>query len=222
MLAAPKGSRDLAPDDPFSRERARLAYAIHDGLTQVVTASVLELEWLARRVDAEPAEVMNVLERAVGELRKALDEIREMLARLSPDEPSSADRLDDLVQGVMERWHLPASWSVEGDLHAVPRKVLDTASAVIRESVANAAKHSDSREVAVRVRVTRRCLEVDIEDHGRGFDPDLVGPDGGHLGLEMMRHRVSELSGTLDIRSSPERGTRVVARLPVSNEGEEP
>jgi signal transduction histidine kinase len=37
--------------------------------------------------------------------------------------------------------------------------------------------------------------------------------------MEMMRRRVAEVNGTLDIESSPGRGTQVVARLPVAKEG---
>jgi signal transduction histidine kinase len=35
----------------------------------------------------------------------------------------------------------------------------------------------------------------------------------------MMRRRVAEVNGTLDIESSPGRGTRVVARLPLIDQG---
>ena len=222
VLTEPTDLGGVAPEDPVARERTRLAYAIHDGLTQVVTASVLELEWLARRVDTEPAEVSDALGRAAGELRKALNEIRDMLAVLSPEAPRGAERLDDLVRGVMERWQLPATWSIEGDLQAVPVTVLETASAVIRESVANAAKHSASREVQVRVATVGEDLEVLVEDHGRGFQPDRTGLHDGHLGLEMMRRRVAEQGGRLDIESSPGQGTRVVARLPAHEQGVEP
>jgi signal transduction histidine kinase len=99
--------------------------------------------------------------------------------------------------------------------------VLETASSVIRECVANAAKHSASHDVRVRVQVRRSGLKIEIRDQGRGFDPTAAGLDG-HLGLEMMRRRVAEMSGTLDIRSSPGQGTRVIARLPMSSEGDEP
>lgn len=212
----------VAPEDPVARERTRLAYAVHDGLTQVVTASVLELEWLARRIDVQPAEATNALERAARELRKALEEIRDMLATLSPETPSGADQLDDLVRGVTERWQLQATWSVEGDLHAVPSPVLEAASAVIRESVANAAKHAASRGVIVRVSATSDALDVLVEDHGRGFEPGTTGLSNGHLGLEMMRRRVAEQNGRLDIESSPGNGTRVAAWLPVRTQGDEP
>ena len=209
-----------APQDPLARERARLAYAIHDGLTQVVTASVLELEWLARRAQVEPTDATEILETAADHLREALDEVRAVLAGLSPEHPDAADRLDDLVRDVLARWQLPAHWSIEGDLHAVPGPVLDAASSVIRESVANAAKHSTSREVTVRVHVSRLGIDVRVEDHGRGFRPEESRAEPGHLGLEMMHRRVAELNGTLDIQSSPGKGTRVVARLPVTEQGE--
>jgi signal transduction histidine kinase len=211
----------VAPEDPVMRERTRLAYAIHDGLTQVVTAAVLELGWLARQVDVDPTRAVDALTEAGTQLRDALGEIRSMLASLSP-ESGRGEPLDELVEGVMERWQLPGTWSVEGDLHAVPRPVLDVASSVIRESVANAAKHSASREVEIHVHATRSGVEVQVEDRGKGFHPSGTGLHAGHLGLEMMRRRVAEVHGSLDIESSPGKGTRVVARLPVVSQGAEP
>jgi signal transduction histidine kinase len=218
---APPDRDGVVPDDPITRERAKLAYAIHDGLTQIVTASVLELEWLARRTELDPSEATAALATGATELRKSLDEIRAILTSLSSQDEDTADPLEELLKGVMERWQIPASWSIEGDLHAVPAPVLDAASSVIRESVANAAKHSASKDVAVRVHATRNGMEVRVEDGGKGFQPSGTGLHAGHLGLEMMRRRVAEVHGTLDIESSPGRGTRVVARLPVG-QGDRP
>ena len=209
----------VAADDPIAHERARLAYAIHDGLTQVVTASVLELEWHARRADLAPEEAVDALSAAAGELRKALDEIRSLLASLSTPIEDPGQPLDELMRGMAERWRLPATWSVEGDLNAIPRSVLEVASSVISESVANAAKHSAAQDVAVKVQATRSGVEVRVEDHGTGFRSNGSGLHGGHLGLEMMRRRVAEVHGTLDVESSPGKGTRVVARLPVFEQG---
>lgn len=210
------GTADVAPtDDPVAEERARLAYAIHDGLTQIVTASVLELEALAREATTDPMGAAAAVTRAAAELRRSLDEIRAILDNLSSRHVGPEDPLEELLRGVMERWQIPASWSIEGDLQGVPAPVLEAASSVIRESVANAAKHSASKDVAVRVHATRTAMEVRVEDEGRGFQPSGAEPRAGHLGLEMMRRRVAEVHGTLDIESAPGRGTRVVARLPV-------
>jgi signal transduction histidine kinase len=212
----------VAPEDPIERERTRLAYAIHDGLTQVVTASILELEFHARQVDAEPKEAIEALNTAAAELRKALEEIRTVLAGLTANAGGSAPPLEELIQGVIERWQLPATWSVEGDVRTLPTPVLDVIASVIREGLANAAKHSASSEVAVKVQTNASSVQVRIEDRGRGFQPSETGLYAGHLGMEMMRRRVAELNGTLDIQSSPGKGTRVVAKLPVPEQGVKP
>jgi two-component system NarL family sensor kinase len=195
----------------------QLAYAIHDGLTQVITASLLKLEALAHHAEISPQEATEALHQAVAELRRALDEVRVVLASLTPEAPSCAESIEDLLRSVLERWQLPATWSFEGDLAEIPASVLETASSVIREGVANAAKHADAGEVAVRVQASGRSVEVSVEDHGRGFETEDRDRVEGHLGLDMLRRRVADAHGTLDVRSAPGKGTRVVARLPVTD-----
>ncbi len=206
---------DGIPDQDGTREQ--LAYAIHDGLTQILTASVLELEALAHRAEIRPEEATQALHKGVAELRRALGEVRVVLAALTPQEPTRAESIEDLLRSVLERWRLPATWSVEGDLAEIPASVLETASSVIREGVANAAKHADAGEVAVRVQASGRAVEVSVEDHGRGFETSDRCRVEGHLGLDMLRRRVADAHGTLDVRSAPGKGTRVVARLPVTD-----
>jgi signal transduction histidine kinase len=203
--------------DPDEIARVQLAYAIHDGLTQVITASVLELESVAHRAEIDPREATDALYAAIAELRRALDEVRRVLAELTPVDHGAARSIEDLLRSVLERWHLPATWSVEGDLAELPASVLETASSVIREGVANAAKHAGDGEVAVRVQASGRAVEVTVEDRGRGFETSAADTVEGHLGLDMLRRRVADAHGTLDVSSAPGKGTRVVARLPVTD-----
>ena len=223
LLADPPAASPVPADaSALEADRTRWAYAIHDGLTQIVTSAVLDLEWRARQIDRDPADSAQTLADAAAELRTALEEIRGILGVVTPraGEAAAARSLDEIVRQVSERWHIPASWSLDGDLGGVPAPVIDAASSVIRESVANAAKHSSTRRIAVHVAARPTEMEVSVEDTGRGFHPQDAGASG-HLGLAMMRRRVEELHGTLDIQSEPGRGTRVVARLPVG-EGETP
>jgi signal transduction histidine kinase len=210
------------PDGPVDSDRARFAYAIHDGLTQVVTASVLELESLAHRAEIAPSEAAEALRQAVRELRTALGEIRDVLANLTEVAPATAQPIEELLRSVLDRWQVPATWSIEGDLDEVPPSVLEAASSVIREGIANAAKHGGGRDVAVRVLASDRSVEVSVEDHGRGFESSQHEPAAGHLGLDMLRRRVADVHGTLDVRSAPGKGTRVVARLPRYGQGASP
>jgi signal transduction histidine kinase len=221
-IAPPRHESRGEAEEDLDEERGRWAYAIHDGLTQVVTAAVLDLEWRARQVDQNPDDASKVLSEAAVDLRAALEEIRSILAIVTPDGTDAGQQtsLDLIVRKAAERWHVPASCSLDGDLGRVPAAVMDAASSVIRESVANAAKHSSTRRIAVYVAARPTEMTVSVEDNGRGFRPQEA-TGSGHLGLMMMRRRVEELHGTLDIESEPGRGTRVVARLPVE-EGETP
>ena len=56
-----------------------------------------------------------------------------------------------------------------------------------------------------------------MADTGRGFNTDGRHADRehGHFGLQMMRQRVAEIGGVLEVDSAPGRGTRITARLPI-------
>jgi signal transduction histidine kinase len=198
-------------------ERSAWAMKIHDGLTQSVTSAILELQSLRARIEADPAVAASDLKVIEDELRKDLREIRGVLSALqngdaieTANEPTVGTFIDDVVR----RWGLHARVSVEGDLRSVPGDVLETAHGIVAEAVANAAKHSGSPDVAVRVRAEGSDLRIEVEDRGRGISATAADTDP-HFGLSMMRARAEDIGGTIDIDSTPGNGTRVVACLPV-------
>jgi two-component system sensor histidine kinase NreB len=59
-----------------------------------------------------------------------------------------------------------------------------------------------------------------VYDDGKGFDvADLAAVSG--VGITGMRERASLVGGLIEIRSALSQGTRVVLRVPLSNEGRE-
>jgi signal transduction histidine kinase len=200
-------------------ERARWAMRIHDGLTQTVTSAVLELQTLRARILADPAGAVASLSGVEAAVRADLREIRQMLFELYEDQRPPEPPLATFIDELLARWGLPAGVTIDGDANAMPRAVLETAHAVLAESLANAAKHSGTLDVAVHVEADHTQLRVEVEDHGRGIgDADDGDP---HFGLSMMRVRAEDIGGTLEIGSTPGGGTRVVALLPVGGRGEE-
>jgi signal transduction histidine kinase len=200
-------------------ERARWAMRIHDGLTQTVTSAVLELQALRVRILADPAGATASLAAVEAAIRADLREIRQLLFELYEDQRPPEPPLATFVEELVARWGLPARVSIEGPADAAPTAVLETAHAVIAESLANAAKHADTPDVAVRVRADAEVLRIEVEDRGRGFQP--AEDDDPHFGLHMMQVRAEDIGGTVEIGSTPGGGTRVVALLPVGGRGEE-
>ncbi|HXF37902.1 MAG TPA: ATP-binding protein [Actinomycetota bacterium] len=217
-----KELRDRAVRARLDVERTRWAFEIHDGVTQAVTSAVLELHRLSERIEADPEGAARTVAEVEHAVRLALSELRSILFELS-SEPSAgdADRFTATLRSIVERWKLSPRLRIDGDLAALPRPVVDAALAVLREGLSNAAKHASSRDVDVAIAVEDGALSVEIRDRGPGPARD-VALDGPRFGVQLMRRTVEEAGGTLELESSPGAGTRVVARLPVRERGEQP
>jgi signal transduction histidine kinase len=62
-----------------------------------------------------------------------------------------------------------------------------------------------------------RCLGVEIQDDGCGFEASSSrSPDGHHFGLTGMRERVEKLGGEFHLTSSPGKGTQLRLSIPAA------
>jgi signal transduction histidine kinase len=199
-------------------ERTRWAMHIHDGLTQSVTSAVLELQVLRQKIRTDPERAVAELQEVEDSLRDDLRHIRELLFELEDGRVADDRSFAAFVAELVERWRLPARVSVEGNLDAVSGEVLEVAHAIVAEALANAAKHSGSKDVAVRVRAGERELRIEVEDRGRGIA--ALTDDDPHFGLRLLHARVAQMGGSVDIGSTPGSGVRVVASLPVGGRGD--
>jgi signal transduction histidine kinase len=206
-------------DTLLLEERTKWAIHIHDGLTQSVTSAVLELQGLQHRIRTEPEDVLATLHEVEVAIRNDLKQIRQILFELDADTPLQEPPLASFVNELVERWHLPARVSIEGELDRVPDRTLETANAIVAEAMANAAKHSGAPEVSVRIRAGLDELRIEVEDRGNGIVADADGDP--HFGLRLMREQAERIGGTIEIESNPGSGTRVVAVLPVGGRGDE-
>jgi signal transduction histidine kinase len=67
--------------------------------------------------------------------------------------------------------------------------------------------------------ITDGCAVATVRDDGAGFDPEMVkAAKGQRFGLLFMRERAHEVGGTVDVRSAPGEGAKVVIRVPVRKE----
>jgi signal transduction histidine kinase len=92
-----------------------------------------------------------------------------------------------------------------------PPAIEDAAWFGIAEGLTNALKHARADQVEVGLSRHNGLLEVEIRDHGSGFDPR--GTTG--FGLATLRDRMAVLGGQLNIESSPGAGARLSMRLPL-------
>jgi signal transduction histidine kinase len=88
---------------------------------------------------------------------------------------------------------------------------------VTQEALQNAQKHSGVDRFSVSLRGLANEIRLEISDSGTGFDIEKAKFDRG-LGLVSMQERVHLVHGTFAIESMANRGTKILARVPLAAE----
>ncbi len=201
-------------------ERNRIARDLHDGPVQGVSAASLSLEAALLMVKAgETERGMEVLTKIRRELAEEADGLRRLMAGLRPpvlEERGLIPALRETLTRFEEDHDLTVRFT--GSLaRTLPDDLETLAYRVVQEALSNVAKHSEARSITVAVESDQQQLRIEIADDGCGFDANAVREflRMGRVGLASMRERVELASGTLVVRSTPGRGTTIVATLPV-------
>lgn len=207
-------------------ERRRLSRELHDEPLQLFLHLARRLELLAN-VRGVPDEVTDGL----GEARHQALDAAARLRTVSRDlRPPALDQLGLVaaVSSLVADLDDGDGPDVELDVLGAPRRLAPEielgAFRIIQESLRNARRHAKAREVDVVIEFRPHTLELRIADDGAGFDPLDAARVASHspsLGLVGMRERTRLLSGTLDLHSTPGRGTTVEVSMPLNVATEE-
>lgn len=217
-----------------SAERQRMAREIHDTLAQGLAGIITQLE-AAQQAATGPAGTGPAgagpqdgagpwdgagrhVDAAARLARHSLAEARRSVDALRPRVLEEAKLPDALAE---EAAHWSAISEVKTEVattgHARPLhpEIEVTLLRTAQEALANVGKHADASRVALTLSYMEDVVTLDVRDDGRGFVPDTA-PRSGHggFGLEGMRQRLRNVSGTLAIESEPGGGTAISASVP--------
>jgi signal transduction histidine kinase len=210
---AATGERQLADAAARGAERARIARELHDSVSQDLFSLSLLAGGLRRALppDSPVRPEVEVLERTA---RTAMREMQALLLELRPvalEDAGLVPALRELCQAYRSRLGVQIDAELD-DVSASP-SVEHAVLRVAQEALANAVKHAEPEHIALRLSRENGQVLVRVTDDGRGFELDQARERGG-LGLRLMRERVEELGGSVDVRSSDGEGTVVSVLIP--------
>ncbi len=197
-------------------ERQRLARDLHDSLKQALFSLGLSLHAARGLLVRDPAAVGEIL----AEQERMAIQAQIDLGALLADLRGPAPRRGDLVAALRrecEQIELRHGLSVALDAPArlaLEEPALGELTAVAREALHNALKHSGAAEARLSLSVGQGALRLSVADDGGGFSP-AERTDAGH-GLRGMRERAAALGGALTIISAEGEGTHICAQIPYS------
>lgn len=192
-------------------DRKLVAYEIHDGLVQYVTASLMHLDSLVRLLPPEvPRENIDV-SRSL--LRQAMTEARRLISGLRPlilDESGVVAAIDYLVREQPDDFQITFQHDVRSE--RFPPLLESAVFRICQEALTNIRKHSRATQVYINLVEDNEAIRLDIRDNGQGFDSGVVTSQT--FGLQGIRERTRLLGGQAQIESAPAAGTHISVVLP--------
>ncbi|MYX34736.1 MULTISPECIES: sensor histidine kinase [Streptomycetaceae] len=191
--------------DAFEAERRRIERDLHDGAQQRLVALSMALGMA--RLDAPPGPLADRLAEAHEEAGRALEELRELINGVHPRVLTDFG-LGAAVADAADRSAVPVDVDLElpGRL---PRAVEAAAYFVVREALANVARHSAADRARVSGGHRDGRLVLQVRDDGRGG-----AVPGAGSGLTGLADRVSVLDGRLSLSSPPGGPTLLRVEIP--------
>ncbi|GAA3209139.1 sensor histidine kinase [Dactylosporangium siamense] len=199
-------------------ERARLARELHDSVAKTLRGVSLAALALPASLRRQPALAEHLAGTVAAGATAAARQARELLEEMRFD---VADRtFTAAVDEICQSWGAATGVPVRADLDVVepPVMVCYELTRILREALANVARHANARRVAVRLAATQRGVLLEVTDDGVGFavPADLSKlQSASHFGIVGMAERARMVGGRLRLESVPGGGSTVSVHVPI-------
>ena len=202
-------------------ERKLVALEIHDVISQTLASLFYRIQTCERLLtfDVERArkEFLEIRKMA----QNILDDVTRLMFNLRPpilDDFGVFPALRRYIDQYQRENGIRTKIVIKGRRRRFHPLVEISIYRIVQEALTNARRHAEASQVVLEFEINQEKLKGSIEDNGKGFDPSafLARKEvDGHLGLLSMKERAALLDGTLEVESSPGRGTAVRFELPV-------
>lgn len=193
-------------------ERRRIGADLHDNLGQQLTAIELLCQSLREDLRKQPA-LEEQMARICGYLQEAVAQTRRLARGLMPFELDAGGLADGLAEMVRRMGHgsLQCDFVCPSPVKIEDNNVSSQLFRIAQEAVNNAAKHAGASKVTVTLSQHCDTVQLEVRDDGRGLPKGKKHATG--LGLQIMKHRANVIGATLETKSAPGKGFKVICTL---------
>lgn len=209
--------QDQAEQLAVLEERQRLARELHDSVTQALYSVTLYVDaarmaFSAKKWDALETnlhEVRNMAREAMYDMRLLVFELRPFMLETE----GLVSVLRARLAAVEDRAGLKTEVLVEGEKR-LPIVIEEELYRIAQEGLNNVVKHAEAKHVRIHIQYHEDNVFLEMTDDGLGFDIKTADQRGG-FGLQGIKERIQRLGGSLEMESSPGKGTRLRVSVPI-------
>ncbi|QDU94548.1 Oxygen sensor histidine kinase NreB [Lignipirellula cremea] len=201
--------------DTQEKEKQILCHEVHDGVIQNAVGSLMMLE--SYQEMNPPGNGSELINKVINCLRQGVEDGRRTIQGIRPPFLDESD-LESAVRELAEYTSatgITVTTKCELGTVRLPDMLQTTVYRLIQESLNNAMKHSGTEAATVELKRDGGHVFMEVRDFGCGFKLGDARKRG--LGLKGMMERVRLFGGECTIESEPNKGTRIIARLPIDS-----
>jgi PAS domain S-box-containing protein len=204
--------------DLNERDRQLIAYEIHDGIVQEMTASLMFLEAACHAMPLENQAASENREQGIRLLRESIQEARRLIDGLRPavlDEAGVVAAVENLAAEMPQKANLFVTVNHDVQFVRIAPTLEMAIYRIVQEGLNNAWQHSGADTASVALIQQGDRLRITVRDEGSGFDPQKVQKK--RYGLAGVRERARLLGGAVRIESAPGAGATIRVELPLTD-----
>jgi two-component system sensor histidine kinase UhpB len=205
----------IAIIDTQEKERQELGMELHDNVNQLLSATLLYLG-MANKSSRQGNEVSETLDECVSYVGEAINEIRNLSHRLTPDTGEDAS-LKDILRWLTDPIQKANEFEINLQVDDIPPGAVSNdlrtnLYRIAQAQITNIMKHAQAGKVYIDVQFKPGYISLTITDDGVGFDHELI-KDG--IGLQNIKRRAEIFSGIYSIKTSPGNGCCLKVEIPL-------
>jgi signal transduction histidine kinase len=206
-------------------ERRNLSTAVHDQMGQDLSGLKIYLGVIEQNLANPSTDVKEKIEQAKKIISGLIDKSHNIAFLLRPPDLDEVGLVESLESLILEYKHLT---NVNYNYHKpnaaliLPPQYSLLLYRIAQELLTNMVKYAQAKNVEVKLDKDNEKVNFFYRDDGLGFDynsiqkvPRRRKEDKLKLGLVSLKERVELLDGTMQIDSSPGKGTRVSVEMPI-------
>lgn len=205
-------------------QSAAVARTLHDEVAQSLTSLKIDLARLGRKLDNVHLDSSEEITSMGREIDRAFCTVREIMSQCKPGVPENFD-LQDMIEWRAREFEIRSPIGcivlLEQEPIEVDRNISTALAGILDEALSNVARHSNAREVTIRLNLEGANIVMSVEDDGRGISEDEIA-DGESLGLFQMRELALGMKGTVVLNAERGGGTIVKAFIPMEDQAVTP
>lgn len=196
-----------------TKERNRLAREIHDTIGHALTGISTGLEACIELINWDVDRTKTQLKKISQLAKEGLIDVRRSVRELRPDTLerfSLIPAIQNLCDEINSCTSVNIEFFVNGEVPRCDADEEETIYRVVQESITNAVRHGDARDIKIVIEFENGYVNISITDDGRGCSFIKEG-----FGLKHMRERVEMLRGNITFENGNTSGFVIKVNIPI-------